>query len=539
MSSKQAILDNVAEYSAEQLYEYILSGTVSFEELCRDTEGEFHPNVRREVKRMLESGDADAWDAVQKEHTIDAVDRYLRSFPDGEFRDAARDLKSKLKAEASHQERAAVSESDWKSVDKRSIGQLRAYVDSYPGSRHALEASKIINSLLLAEVMGIGADTLASKIKEIQTSKRYTLEQKDNNIIDAIKDYVLGQKISRGDFLALLAEDHNLLSAGIVKRLMSEGIINVSDLLSIGIDREFIGAMSSKCMPDDFTYMTDLAKINKPSTEIYFWGIPSSGKSCAIGAILSVAGNGTVAKVMDKDSDSQGYGYMTYLASHFTQGGVSTLLGGTPIEAFYEMGFDLIDYNNRVHPITCIDMAGELMKCMYKANANIPLSSTELKMLDSMTKVLIDNRSTNRKIHIFVIEYGAEDRLYEGYHQSVYLEGAVSYIKSTGIFEKETDAIYIMITKADKMKNPSTEALSRHITDNYLGFYNGLVQICEDNEINGRRVEKIAFSLGQVCFQNFCRFDPRPAANVVNLLLQRSASFKNGKLENIARNLRK
>ena len=35
-------------------------------------------------------------------------------------------------------------------------------------------------------------------------------------------------------------------------------------------------------------------------------------------------------------------------------------------------------------------------------------------MLDTLTKVLIDNRSTSRKMHIFVIEYGAEDRLYEG-----------------------------------------------------------------------------------------------------------------------------
>ena len=169
------------------------------------------------------------------------------------------------------------------------------------------------------------------------------------------------------------------------------------------------------------------------------------------------------------------------------------------------------------------------MRCMYKANANDPMSELDEKMLDTMTKVLISNRSASRKIHFFVIEYGAEDRLYEGLPQRVYLDGALSYIKNTGIFRRDTDAIFIMITKADKVKNPSREIFSHYINEKYKGFYNGLEQICIDNEINKGRVEKIAFSLGEVCFQNYCRFDSRPAENVVNLLLQRSASFRGGR----------
>ena len=70
---------------------------------------------------------------------------------------------------------------------------------------------------------------------------------------------------------------------------------------------------------------------------------------------------------------------------------------------------------------------------------------------------------------------------------------------------------------------------NQYINDKYLGFFNGLEQICKDNEINKGHVEKLAFSLGDVCFQNFCKFDARPAENVVNLILQRSASFRGGK----------
>ena len=87
-----------------------------------------------------------------------------------------------------------------------------------------------------------------------------------------------------------------------------------------------------------------------------------------------------------------------------------------------------------------------------------------------------------------------------------------------------------MITKADKLKNCTREKLNDYINENYLGFYNGLERVCKDNEINGGVVEKIAFSLGDVCFQNYCKFDSRAAETVVRLLLKRSASYRSGKL---------
>ena len=326
-----------------------------------------------------------------------------------------------------------------------------------------------------------------------------------------------------------IKEDHNLVSSGVVKRLITSGTLSVEDLMSIDIDRRFIQKMFNGESAQSFSTPEKLDKIHKQSTEIYFWGIPSSGKSCALGAILSVAASGKVAHSMDADTESQGYGYMTKLINLFQNGEIGTLMEGTSVDSFYEMGFDLVDKEGKIHPSTCIDMAGELMRCMYKANAGDSMSETDEVMLDTLTKVLIDNRSTSRKMHIFVIEYGAEDRLYEGLPQRVYLEGAVSYIKNTGIFKKDTDAIYIMISKADKVKNATKDTFTNYINDKYLGFYNGLEQICKDNEINKGKVEKIAFSLGEVCFQNYCRFNSRPAENVVSLLLQRSASFRGGK----------
>ena len=529
MPRKEDILLNVDEYSADQLVNYIKQGIVTFQELCDDTDGEFSAVKRREVKHKLESGDLDAWNRAKAEGTIEALAIYLSLYPEGQFRSQARALKAQLETKAHDDLQISTADEAWKVLDKTDINALRQFVKNYPTSIHVNEANNLINTLLLDEIMGVDVETLVSQIVKFQTDQSLTPAQKDNNVIDVIERFLNEKKITKDEFLKKIAEDHNFLNAGVVKRLINQGTISVADLLGINIDRLFIQKMFNGEMPQRFAIPEKLEKINKQSTEIYFWGIPSSGKSCALGAILSVAASGRVARSMDPDTESQGYGYMMKLINLFQNGEIGILMEGTSVDSFYEMGFDLVDSENRIHPVTCIDMAGELMRCMFKANAGDPMSETDEVMLDTMTKVLIDNRSTNRKMHFFVIEYGAENRLYEGLPQRVYLEGAVSYIKNTGIFRKDTDAIYIMITKADKAKNSTRDTFTNYINEKYLGFYNGLERICKDNEINKGKVEKLAFSLGDVCFQNYCRFNSRPAENVVNLILRRSASYHGGK----------
>ena len=146
------------------------------------------------------------------------------------------------------------------------------------------------------------------------------------------------------------------------------------------------------------------------------------------------------------------------------------------------------------------------------------------------------NKTGNRKIHFFVIEYGAEKKLYEGRTQRTYLDGAVAYLQETNIFEKDTDAIYLLITKTDKIKKKGEDfinELEEHIEKNYLQFYHGLELICRNNEINDGVVERIPFTLGEVCFQDYCKFKEKNASFVVEKILERSYGYKPGKLNKI------
>ena len=74
----------------------------------------------------------------------------------------------------------------------------------------------------------------------------------------------------------------------------------------------------------------------------------------------------------------------------------------------------------------------------------------------------------------------------------------------------------------------SVKELERYIRENYRGFYGALKTICKENEINNGVVDIVPFSVGTVCFQDFCKFNPVAANNVVRKLLNRSFATATG-----------
>lgn len=531
MPTKQAIIDNIDQYTAPMLVEYIKAGIVTFDELKREA-GEYFPvPVRREVERLLAGSEEDDWRKAVEEDTEESLTRFIQAYPESCHVEEARNEIRRIQNLRIDDD----AQNAWERLDKNSIEELRNFLRENPDSPHSTEVRKRINDLQRDMYLGFDLDALVSRIHVIQTDK--SVNDPDAVIVNEIKSYTDRGKLSHEDLIEMIRSDNNILRSSALKLLIEAGYLELEDFGKIGVDRRFVEYLVRGESKPSFSLPRQLEKINKVSTEIYFWGIPSSGKSCALGAIMSVANNGKVARSMSKDPDCQGYGYMTRLSHLFkSDGKVGTLPEGTSIYSTYEMGFDLEDEDGKSHPITCIDLAGELVRCMYKSDAGEPLTDDEVSALDTLTNVLIDNRTVNRKIHFFVLEYGGENRKYEGLSQTEYLEAALRYIERTKIFEKDTDAIYLMLTKVDKTGAVGQElvsVLTDYIDDNYRGFYQGLESICRKNEINGGRVERVPFSLGRVCFQDFCLFNETPAANVVKKLLTRSKGFKTGKSSRI------
>lgn len=526
------ILDNIDEYRSdiESLVHHLrnlgINSLDEFKDAAREAGVPIPKPIQDAVESKFMSSDDDDWEAAKETDTIEAYDDYLfRHQDDGKYRDEARQAKErKQKAEE-----ASSSEEEWTNVDKSDIDSLLSFVRRYKDSTHVAEANKLIRELRKEKYLGVDIKALSRQIKDIQTDKR--INNPEEAIYNKIVSYIDSKKITVEDLLDAIKLDHNFISSKVAHLLWDNGY--VTDFSLADIDPDFITFMMSNAQTRGFEPAAPLTSVTKvPCTEVYFWGIPSSGKSCALGAIMSAANDGRTALSMEKDNNCQGYGYMNRLSELFKANGeVSSLPEGTPTTSTYEMGFELEDDQHKMHPITCIDLAGELVRCMYKNDANEAMSDQQREVLQTLTNVMVDNRTSNRKLHFFVLEYGAEDRKYEGLPQSTYLHAAVAYIKRTGIFEKDTDGLYLLISKVDKsgLKGKALqEHLKQYISDNYAGFYNGLKKICRDYEINDGNVEIVPFTLGDVCFQNYCKFNSKTASNVVKLIMARTYSSRTG-----------
>ena len=536
MSNLENIFDNIDQY-AQNIDDLVAAlkqaGVSNFDEFksaAREIGVPVKKSIQDQIAAKFANSDADAWEEAKRIDTEDAYWKYLDSNPEGEYREEARTRIEELEQNT----KVTASDDLWESINKGDVNEVQNFVNNYPNSTHHADALKILLELRRNQYLGVDIKALEKQIKAIRTDAQ--INNPEKAIYDRIVSFINTGKITVDDLLEAIAKDNNFISGHVAYLLWQNGVI--TDFSKTGIDSDFIAHMMENIPPQKFMAPEPMTHVSmNPCTEIYFWGIPSSGKSCALGAILRAANSGKIARSMQRNPNCQGYGYMNRLANLFEpNGSVGILPEGTAISSTYEMGFILEDEDGKEHPITCIDLAGELVRCMYKKDAGEPLTDEQVAVLQTLTDVLIDKRTDNRKIHFFVIEYGAEDRLYEGLRQSVYLEAAVAYIQRTGIFKKDTDGLYLLISKVDKAHvegNELREKLREYISKYYQGFYNGLTKICKDNEINGGKVEIQPFTLGSVCFQNYCKFQDDTAATVVRTIIKRSYGYKPGKMNKL------
>ncbi len=529
MTDKQAIINNIESRTPAELAAFVLDGSITYAELCNLGGECFTGGMRTAVRRALADSRESVWQNACLEFTRPALESFLMIYPDGAHADEARQLLEQIADDEARQ----IADSAWQAVDRDNETEIRKYLADYPGSARAADATALLESIAKDRLLNSGSDKLVEKVNEISQDGHVT--DKAEAVAAMITARLTRGLISRADLLGLIGNDKNFLSARALYLLIEKHRqIGYQDLLNLGIDSRFVQFLAADSRRAALPAPPSAPKIDKVSTEVYFWGIPASGKTCALGATLSIANTGRVAKGMIKDNNCQGYGYMQHLSEMFRdEERVGLLPEGTATTATYTMSVDLIDRKDRLHPITCIDLAGELVECMSRSDARQPLSAMQEQALATITDLLVANRSKNRKIHIFVLEYGGENRLYGGLSQSTLLDGALRYIESTGIFTRDTDAIYLMFTKVDRAQATGSElieTLRRYTDRHYSGFYNGLTRICKENEINGGVVERIPFTMGEVCFQDFCLFRGSAAELVINELLRRSKSFKSGKL---------
>lgn len=492
---KQEILDQIEELQPKELAQYIRTGKVSFEEL-QDT-GDFPRTKQSRVKECLEQLanqpteadiDEDTWRQACEENTMASYQRYLEEMETGSHRDEARERLRGLREKEEDDTPPEPTEPDVVEED---------------------------------DFFREDFDDVLEEVREIQSSKQ-SFAEKNRGILDVLTRAVHKGSITGEDILSHLSKNLNWLNPELVLDLISNKVFSESMLCKwCGLDKKVLKLLKGKKRGVDFVFPDgQKIEVSRPSYEVYFWGVPSSGKTCALGGILSTANSASVAKSMQIHS-CQGSAYLAALRENFSGDDVCLLPGGTPVDATYVMEFDLQDQKDRTHPITFIDLAGEILRCMYQRFNRISMNEQHEKALDVVTALLKNPQKDYRKLHFFVVDYDGEKSKYEGVAQSTYLDFAVQYIEQQGIFDKHTDGVYILLTKADLMGNQSCQ---QFLDTKYKAFVNRLKMLCKKHEINGGEVKVFPFTIGKVFFGRYCRFDSSASEHVVEEILNRTQS---------------
>lgn len=488
-----------------------------------------------EAHEALKRKEEEMWQSLKANPTQEGIDAYRNAFPQGSFLQECKDLESDL---------------PWYiAKSKNSIEELLKYKQQYPG-KHEAEIEQLIE-----KIRDNKAWETAEKIKSTDAYIRYIdehagLEKKfgdfDNKILGDYISYLRGKSPSntcqhfeearrkienRGGKEILLDElrkDPNCYS---VTKLRNEidsiADMRLEDLKEIFTDEQ-VRAIEDYEEPKQLDVVQDTdQKLRRGFTEVYFWGLRKTGKTCAIGATIGYLSN--VRKSLNPEP-CPGQQYLLQLQNLFSRkGAICKLPPGTPMGNLPAMSFTFNDSKGDEHRVTFIDVAGEVFSAIYAQKNGITLNPEEQKAIKNLENRLKDNY--NNKIHFFIIEYGDDngevavrDGLYASKSQVMY--SLAQYFDKQNIFNDSSVSMNLLVTKCDRIKKGDRmEEVKRYVEESgWAPAKNGI----NDISCNARTgcLFGMGFSIGEVFAQDLCVFRPDDAEGIVEEIEYRTPAYK-------------
>jgi hypothetical protein len=371
-------------------------------------------------------------------------------------------------------------------VAANTIEALQNYLLAFPAGNHADEANEQIRKLQNEDRDRIREiEERESMLREIRNDiNEYT----PSEIIDKLSDEVLD------DLCYDLGIDAKMI------KNYTEPALNFNDI-----------PQNESDIPAGYT-------------DVFFWGIPSSGKTCALSAIFS-----TIKKdySMEAPDCARKFGatYRDSLVNIF-RNDCGYLPGRTNQDRtqympflFYKRG----EKNKR--KISFFELSGEVFKYFYEeANNSQIVDEYDRENIEKSFQTLkLLLKSNNQKIHFFFIDYNQETKHTadnNGLTQSNYLEAAATYFRDNNeIFKKRTDAVYVIVTKSDEIRsNDKTVSAKSFLNDNFGSFMDVLRNQCRKYSVDFR--VKL-FSIGDVYFKRICKINRAYSTDIINDLLNR------------------
>ena len=476
------------------------------------------------------------------QNTLNRLEAYIRKYegtrPKGNRVDEAIAKRNEIK-DVLQREALAKEEAEWNAVDPFSMTSLIGHLNKYPMSAHHDEIDENVWNITDKENVQQLQDykVLFPKGKNIgEANARLNAivewdRVRDSDDIIIVYNYIHNNPRSpyknEADLLFInlkqreidfMRHEPNRYEVSRLQNLVKLGIFTDRDLISKGVMTENVwNTLNSidvkKDLPDIFEAMQNSeAECEDGYTDVYFFGIPSTGKTCVLMGLSCTSSlqvnlassGGPYAEALRQYTD---YG----MTIPRTPGDFVTTLKATISEEKNDMEIK--------HNVNLVEMSGEEFAFGITNNETREFSFEE--MGTGVTELL---RNDNRKVFFLIIDPTTNivrfNREYDEYdeqtgekiHKLKYavVNQKILMQKIVNIFQdpansdimKKVDSIHIIVTKADTLGEPlqrDDKALEVFNKNYGMNIVPPLIEVCRDYNINSNsnyRPKLFTFSLG-------------------------------------------
>lgn len=491
---RKEILRNPNGFDLSSLSQFIQQGIVTYSELCDyGLRASSRPDLLNMIIEPL-------WQNCLQTNTKEAYQDFLNTYPASSF---AKEAKDKIDAIIRD---IGIEETFWQNaLNDNNIHAFNAYIERFPNGKHVADAYYRID-LLKGEV-GRKKRILFDEIRE--NPSRFDKAQ--------AKQLLQG---GHPNFNGVEITFEELQQEGLITSDAYRTIMNGNDVTFNQLD------------------INSLPSLPERHTDIYFFGIPKSGKSSVLSGIIFAANQGGHIRYMPQftaDRVDPNRDYFDSLIECLT---ISTPPPSTGDETANFMTIalrqDANNVNGNENLINFIELGGEFF--LKVTNGLIDVNNKVAIQGHGVTSYLKNN---NRKVLFFVIDFSknfafnSNTSNLDDTSQMKSLSRAIHVFGHDGegvdgakncTFSK-TDSIVIIVTKADLMGVESREErlviAKEYINNVYKSFVNDIKHISNKFGINKNYNFSplvTTFSLGKFMLANTVDFNPNDSIQIIDTI---------------------
>lgn len=552
MALTEQQVDNIMHQSVEKIMLHISQGRIIFpDDLKKYSNDPKFKEIERRIESIPDPAATAQWATLKAKAANDAasttlaaeltafVNRYSANSGCAPMVTQARDLLAKMTQ--------SVEGDDWDNVDRQSVNALLAHRRKYPTTAHEVEIDNLVWELLdlsmPAEVRryiaefpaGVHRGECDSLLEaqdlwkgvatdpDLLTVSDYIHEMPSSPFFDDAVKLVTDLKRREID---KMKENPGKYDVRDLTMLLDNDIFTEDELIDAGVATQstikFIA--NPEELPDIEQVANDNPVIHSGATDVFLFGIPSSGKTCVLMGLL-----GATDFAYDNATEGRGGDYADSLKVYRDKGKAPGRTYGNFVTQIpgkiYSQGGDGLTY-----PINLIEMSGEefAMKIAYNSANTVNFED----MGTGATKLL---SSGNPKVIFIIVDPTADGLIKistnkdDGTEQTkivqqdIVINKIVNMLSKNTSVLKRTNAIHFIMTKADTLgdrEERENESVKR-ISSLYRHTINNLKELCREYGINATSQHApmlFTFSLGTFYVGDLFEYDVQDADKIMDSL---------------------